>query len=42
MPQKRATTYHVVKPGDPHPMGWTVPPVNDLRSAIELLKTLPG
>ncbi|WP_413726960.1 UbiD family decarboxylase [Sodalis sp. RH16] len=23
-------------------MGWTVPPVNDLRSAIELLKTLPG
>jgi 4-hydroxy-3-polyprenylbenzoate decarboxylase len=42
MPQKRPTTYHVVKPGDPHPQGWNVPPVNDLRSAIELLKTLPG
>ncbi|MFO1113177.1 MAG: UbiD family decarboxylase [Rhodospirillales bacterium] len=23
-------------------MGWQVPPVNDLRSAIELLKTIPG
>jgi 4-hydroxy-3-polyprenylbenzoate decarboxylase len=42
MPQKRPTTYHVVKPGDPHPQGWKVPPVNDLRSAIELLKTIPG
>ncbi|MFC2255095.1 UbiD family decarboxylase [Labrys portucalensis] len=42
MPQKRPTTYHVVKPGDPHPQGWKVPPVNDLRSAVELLKTIPG
>ncbi len=42
MPQQRPTTYHVVKPGDPHPQGWHVPPVNDLRSAIELLKTVPG
>lgn len=41
MPQKRPTEYHVVKPGD-HPQGWKVPPVNDLRSAIELLKTIPG
>ena len=42
MPQKRPSTYHVVKSGDPHPQGWNVPPVNDLRSAIELLKTMPG
>lgn len=42
MPQKKPTSYHVVKPDDPHPQGWQVPPVNDLRSAIELLKTLPG
>ncbi|MBN3809054.1 UbiD family decarboxylase [Paraburkholderia sp. Ac-20347] len=42
MPQKRPTSYHVVKPGEPHPQGWKVPPVNDLRSAIELLKTIPG
>ena len=42
MPQKKPHSYRVVKPGDPHPQGWDVPPVNDLRSAIELLKTLPG
>ncbi|WP_321968943.1 UbiD family decarboxylase [Paraburkholderia tropica] len=42
MSQKRPDSYHVVKPGDPHPQGWKVPPVNDLRSAIELLKTIPG
>ncbi|WP_312241612.1 UbiD family decarboxylase [Pantoea sp.] len=42
MPQKRPDTYRVVKPDEPHPQGWKVPPVNDLRSAIELLKTLPG
>lgn len=42
MPQKRPTSYHEVKPGDPHPQGWQVPPVNDLRSAIALLQTLPG
>lgn len=42
MPQKKPVTYHVVKPGEPHPQGWKVPPVNDLRSAIELLKTMPG
>ncbi|WBQ17607.1 UbiD family decarboxylase [Sphingobium yanoikuyae] len=42
MPQKAPNSYHVVQPGEPHPQGWNVPPVNDLRSAIELLKTLPG
>ncbi len=42
MPQKKPDTYRVVKPGEPHPQGWDVPPVNDLRSAIALLKTLPG
>ncbi|MBS0969539.1 3,4-dihydroxybenzoate decarboxylase [Chimaeribacter arupi] len=42
MPQKRPAHYHVVNPGDAHPQGWDVPPVNDLRSAIALLKTLPG
>lgn len=42
MTQKRPTSYHVVQPGEPHPMGWKVPPVKDLRSAVELLKTLPG
>ena len=42
MPQKKPNSYHEVNPGDPHPQGWAVPPVNDLRSAIELLKTLPG
>lgn len=41
MSRKRPGSYYVIKPGDPHPMGWNVPPVNDLRSAIELLKTLP-
>ncbi|WP_434126543.1 UbiD family decarboxylase [Klebsiella quasipneumoniae] len=42
MPQKRPTSYHIVQPGDGHPQGWKVPPVNDLRSAIELLKDIPG
>ncbi|WP_409076507.1 UbiD family decarboxylase (plasmid) [Pantoea sp. C3] len=42
MPQKKPHTYRVVKPGEPHPQGWDVPPVNDLRSAIALLNTLPG
>ncbi|WP_213881112.1 UbiD family decarboxylase [Pseudomonas sp. dw_358] len=42
MPQKKPDSYKVSKPGEPHPMGWEVPPVNDLRSAIELLKGLPG
>lgn len=42
MPQKRPENYRVVKPGEPHPQAWNVPPVNDLRSAIALLKTLPG
>ncbi|WP_345830448.1 UbiD family decarboxylase (plasmid) [Pantoea sp. BRR-3P] len=41
MPQKKPSTYRIVKAGEPHPQGWNVPPVNDLRSAIELLKTLP-
>ncbi|MFV0436003.1 MAG: UbiD family decarboxylase [Desulfopila sp.] len=42
MRHNRPTTYHVVSPGDPHPQQWKIPPVNDLRSAIALLKTVPG
>lgn len=42
MTQKRPTSYHIVQPGDEHPQGWKVPPVNDLRSAIALLKNIPG
>jgi 4-hydroxy-3-polyprenylbenzoate decarboxylase len=42
MSQKKPGNYRLVKPGEPHPQGWEVPPVNDLRSAIELLKNLPG
>ena len=37
-----AKDYVEVKPGEPHPLGWKVPPVNDLRSALDLLKTVPG
>lgn len=32
----------VLEPGRPHPLGWKVPPIDDLRSAIEHLKTIPG
>ena len=32
----------VLEPGHPHPLGWKVPPIDDLRSAIEHLKTIPG
>jgi len=42
MPQKRPDSYTLQKPGDAHPMGWKVPPVNDLRTAISLLKDLEG
>lgn len=35
-------TYTVVQPGEPHPLGWQVPPINDLRSALEHLKRFPG
>ncbi|MBL8659508.1 MAG: UbiD family decarboxylase [Rhodospirillales bacterium] len=35
-------SYTVVQPGEPHPLGWKVPPIDDLRSAIEHLKTIPG
>lgn len=41
MPQD-AKGYNVVEPGQPHPLGWQVPPVNDLRSALEYLKRFPG
>lgn len=34
--------YVVVQPNEPHPLGWDVPPVNDLRSAIEHLKGFDG
>jgi 4-hydroxy-3-polyprenylbenzoate decarboxylase len=39
---KRDDDYVVVEPGETHPLGWKAPPVNDLRSAIELLKQEPG
>lgn len=42
MPQKKPHSYQVIKAGEPHPMGWKVPPVNDLRSAIQLINDLPG
>ncbi|CAJ0991756.1 UbiD family decarboxylase [Pantoea sp. Nvir] len=42
MSQKNLANYRVLKPGEPHPQGWNIPPVNDLRSAINLLKTLSG
>lgn len=42
MPQKRPGNYHILEPGSPHPQGWKVPAVHDLRSAIELLKSIPG
>src|SRR4051794_4055521 len=38
---KHSKNYVVVEPGDPHPLGWDVPPINDLRSAIEHLKQFP-
>ncbi|MFC0141477.1 hypothetical protein ACFFJN_16020 [Erwinia mallotivora] len=40
--EKNAIKYEVIKSGDPHPLGWDVPAVDDLRSAVELIKTLPG
>ncbi|MEW5290348.1 UbiD family decarboxylase [Erwinia papayae] len=40
--KKNAIKYEVIKSGDPHPLGWDVPAVDDLRSAVELIKTLPG
>lgn len=42
MPQRKPSNYREVKPGEANPQGWKVPPVNDLRSAIELLKKIPG
>jgi UbiD family decarboxylase len=41
MPQQ-TTGYTVLEPGTPHPLGWQVPPINDLRSALEHLKKFPG
>ena len=35
MSAKKPAEYHLVEPGQKHPMGWNVPDVNDLRSAIE-------
>lgn len=40
--RKRDNSYVLVEPGAAHPLAWDVPPVNDLRSAIELLKQYPG
>ncbi|WP_175804728.1 UbiD family decarboxylase [Burkholderia ambifaria] len=40
--KRDAEDYIVVEPGAKHPLGWDVPPVNDLRSAIEHLKTFTG
>lgn len=39
--KKNHPHYKVTEPGEPHPLGWNVPPVDDLRSAIELLKKHP-
>jgi len=39
---KEHEEYFVVKPGEPHPLGWKVPPVHDLRSAIAYVKSFPG
>lgn len=33
--------YILVNADEPHPLGWNVPPVDDLRSAIDLLKQFP-
>jgi 4-hydroxy-3-polyprenylbenzoate decarboxylase len=40
--KKNHPGYIVLKAGEAHPLGWDVPPVDDLRSAIELLKQIPG
>lgn len=40
--KKNHPGYKVLEPGEAHPLGWQVPPVDDLRSAIELLKHIPG
>jgi UbiD family decarboxylase len=39
---KHNKDYVVVEPGERHPLGWDIPPINDLRSAIEHLKRFPG
>ena len=40
--KEKNSGYVVVKADDPRPLKWKVPPVNDLRPAIELLKQVPG
>lgn len=40
--KKKPTDYNVVEPGQPSPLGWKIPPINDLRSAIAFLKKFPG
>jgi UbiD family decarboxylase len=40
--KKHHPAFYVVEPGQAHPLGWKVPPVDDLRSAIELLQGLEG
>lgn len=42
MMRRKDEQYTVLEAGDPHPLGWKVPPIDDLRSAIEHLKTIPG
>lgn len=42
MPQKKPSSYTVIEPGEQHPLGWDIPPINDLRSAIEWLQGQPG
>lgn len=39
---QKPDNYVEVKSGEDHPMGWDIPDINDLRSAIEHLKTFPG
>lgn len=40
--KKHNIDYEVIKPGESHSMDWNVPPVDDLRSAIALIKEIPG
>lgn len=42
MSSRKPPDYHVVEPGQAHPLGWKVPDVNDLRSAVAYLKQFPG
>ncbi len=40
--KRKPESYVAIQPGGPHSLGWKVPPINDLRSALDLLKKVPG